>query len=135
LEGVAIWLRPEAAHGSLVKMLRACLFRLPLIAGPRFFVRFLSYHQRLDRLRREHTSFPHWYLQLLGVDPRHQGKGYGSSLVNPMLARLDSEQMPCCLDTMNVDNVAFYERFGFRIAAKSLVPKTQLDLWLMARGD
>jgi hypothetical protein len=52
-----------------------------------------------------------------------------------MLARFDRERLPCCLDTMNGDNVAFYERFGFRVAAKSLVPKTQIGLWLMARGD
>jgi ribosomal protein S18 acetylase RimI-like enzyme len=135
LEGVAIWLPPEAAHGSLAKLLRACLFTLPLTAGPDFFVRFLSYHQHLDRLRREHTPFRHWYLQLLGVDPSHQRKGYATALVNPMLARLDMEHVPCCLDTMNGDNVAFYERFGFRVAAESLVPKTQIGLWLMARGD
>jgi hypothetical protein len=38
-------------------------------------------------------------------------------------------------DTMNGDNVAFYERFGFSVAAKSVVPKTEIGLWLMARGD
>ena len=94
LEGVAIWLPPEAAHDSLAKLLRACLFTLPLTAGPRFFVRFLSYHQHLDRLRREHTPFRHWYLQLLGVDPSHQRKGYAKALVNPMLARFDREGLP-----------------------------------------
>ena len=135
LEGVAIWLPPEAAHGSLAKLLRACLFTLPLTAGPSFFVRFLSYHRHLDRLRREHTPFRHWYLQLLGVDPSHQRKGFATALLTPVFARLDREHMPCCLDTMNSDNVAFYERFGFRVAAKSLVPKTQIGLWLMARGD
>jgi len=135
LEGVAIWLPPEAAHDSLAKLLRACLFTLPLTAGPSFFVRFLSYHRHLDRLRREHTPFRHWYLQLLGVDPSHQRKGYATALLTPVFDRLDRERLPCCLDTMNGDNVAFYERFGFRVAAKSLVPKTQIGLWLMARGD
>lgn len=51
-----------------------------------------------------------------------------------MLASLDREQVPCCLDTMNGDNVLFYEQFGFKIAAKSFVPKTEIGLWLMARG-
>ena len=134
LEGVAIWLPPEAAQDSLAKLVRVCLFTLPLTAGPGFFVRFLSYHQHLDRLRREHTPFRHWYLQLLGADPGHQGRGYATALVNPLLARFDRERLPCCLDTMNGDNVAFYERFGFRVAAKSFVPKTQIGLWLMARG-
>jgi ribosomal protein S18 acetylase RimI-like enzyme len=134
LEGGAIWLPPESAQASVAKLLRACLFTLPLTAGPRFFVRFLAYHQHLDRLRQEHTPFRHWYLQLLGVDPTHQGKGHAGALLNSMLARLDRQQLPCCLDTMNGANVAFYERFRFRVAAKSFVPKTDIGLWLMARG-
>lgn len=94
----------------------------------------MTCHLLPDAAKR-HTPFRHWYLQLLGVDPGHQGQGYATALVNPMLARFDREGLPCCLDTMNGDNVAFYERFGFRVAAKSLVPKTQIGLWLMARGD
>ena len=133
LEGVAIWLPPEAAHTSLLRMLRVGLFTLPLTAGPRLFVRFLAYYQHLDHLRQEHTPFRHWYLQLLGVDPEHQGRGHATDLLNPMLARLDGERLPCCLDTMNSDNVAFYQRFGFRVAAKSVVPKTEIGLWLMTR--
>jgi ribosomal protein S18 acetylase RimI-like enzyme len=134
LEGVTIWLPPEAAHGSVPMMLRAGLLSLSFTIGPQFVARFLSFYQHLDRLRQEHTPFRHWYLQLLGVDPEHQGRGHATALLTPMLTRLDHERLPCCLDTMNGDNVAFYERFGFRVVAKSLLPKTEIGLWLMARG-
>ena len=134
VEGVAIWLSPEAAYASLVKMLRAGLFALPFTIGPKFVVRVLAYFHHLDRLRHDHTPFRHWYLQLLAVDPQHQRRGHAAALLAPMLARLDNERLPCCLDTMNGDNVAFYERFGFRVAAKSVVPKTDVGLWLMARA-
>ncbi len=135
LEGVTIWLPPEAAHGSLLMMLRAGLLSLSFMIGPQFVVRFLSFYQHLDRLRQEYTPLPHWYLQLLGVDPAHQGRGHATALLTPMLAQLDHERWSCCLDTMNGDNVAFYEHFGFRVVARSLLPNTKIGLWLMARGS
>ena len=50
-----------------------------------------------------------------------------------MLDRFDREQMACCLDTMNPNNVRFYERFGFQVVAKSALPGANADCWLMAR--
>ncbi|MHB0960548.1 MAG: GNAT family N-acetyltransferase [Pirellulaceae bacterium] len=132
-EGVAVWLPPEAAHGSVPRMLRAGLLSLFFTIGPQFVVRFLSYYQHLERLRQRHTPFRHWYLQLLGVDPEHQGRGHASALLTAMLARAANERLPHCLDTMNRANVAYYERFGFKVVAESVLPKTQIGLWLMAR--
>lgn len=129
-----MWLPPDASYASHVRMFRAGVFALPFTIGPRFVVRVLVYLQHLDRLRHDHTPFRHWYLQLLGSDPAHQRKGYATAMLASMLARLDSEGLPCCLETMKSDNVAFYERFGFRVVAKSTIPKSDVDLWLMARG-
>jgi ribosomal protein S18 acetylase RimI-like enzyme len=54
----------------------------------------------------------HWYLQLLGVDPRLQGTGVGSALVRAHLPRVDAEGMPAHLET-TVENLEFYRRLGF----------------------
>ena len=34
---------------------------------------------------------PHWYLDYIGVEPAGQGRGLGSALLEPMLARCDTE--------------------------------------------
>jgi hypothetical protein len=61
LEGVAIWLPPEATHGSLAKLLRACLFTLPLMAGPKDSLAkkcedILVFHGAIPRVSRTFCS-------------------------------------------------------------------------------
>lgn len=135
VEGAAVWLPPPAAYTTLWKMFRAGLFALPIQVGVGFVRRVLNYFEHVDHLRHQHTHFTHWYLQLLGVDPQYQRQGHAKTLLESQLARLDREQWPCCLDTTSETNVAIYERFRFRIAAESQVPRTDIRVWLMARGQ
>jgi ribosomal protein S18 acetylase RimI-like enzyme len=44
--------------------------------------------QQMDRY---HPAEPHLYLPMIGVDPAHQGQGYGSALLQHALARCDRE--------------------------------------------
>jgi hypothetical protein len=39
-----------------------------------------------EQMGRYHPHEPHWYLPLIGVDPAHQPKGYGSALLRQALA-------------------------------------------------
>ncbi|MGO8751195.1 MAG: GNAT family N-acetyltransferase [Thermoguttaceae bacterium] len=134
LEGLAMWLPPEEIHVAVLKMVRVGAFRLPFTVGPRFLVRSWRYSEHIGRLCRRHAPFPHWYLQLLAVDPEHQRQGWATRLLRSMLERLDHRKTPCCLDTANRANLAFYERLGFRTAAESRVPGENVDCWLMVRG-
>lgn len=61
-----------------------------------------------------HPKEPHWYLPLIGTDPVHQGKGYGSALMAHALRRCDSEGLPAYLESSNAANVPLYERHGFK---------------------
>ncbi len=60
-----------------------------------------------------HPKEPHWYLWVLMTEPAHQGRGIGTALMNDGMARIDAEGVGTYLETNNVANVAFYERFGF----------------------
>ncbi len=60
-----------------------------------------------------HPAEAHWYLPLIGVDPAHQGQGYGSALLTHTLQECDREHMPAYLESSNVKNVPLYERYGF----------------------
>lgn len=62
-----------------------------------------------------HPTEPHWYLPLLGVDPRHQRQGLGSALLEPTVAGFDRDGTVACLEASNPENVPFYERHGFEV--------------------
>jgi GNAT superfamily N-acetyltransferase len=88
----------------------------------------------VDALEKQHPREPHYYLFVLGVEPSLQGKGVGSALLGPVLARCDAEGMPAYLETANPRNLPLYERHGFRVRAEFAVPHGGPLTWLMWRG-
>nr|MBA3875005.1 GNAT family N-acetyltransferase [Anaerolineae bacterium] len=69
----------------------------------------------LEQMSRYHPLEPHWYLQLMGVDPTHHNKGYGSKLLKHTLVSCDREKIPAYLESSNPKNIPFYERHGFEL--------------------
>ena len=62
-----------------------------------------------------HPHEPHWYLPLIGVDPAHQGKGWGSALLGHATKIADEAKLPAYLEATNVNNRRLYERHGFEV--------------------
>lgn len=62
-----------------------------------------------------HPEEPHWYLAMIGVDPVHQGRGYGSAVLKESLRRCDKDGVAAYLESSNPKNVPLYERFGFEV--------------------
>ena len=69
----------------------------------------------MEQASRYRPTEPHWYLPLTGVDPAHQGNGYGSALVKHALTECDREQKLAFLESTNQRNVSFYQRHGFEV--------------------
>jgi ribosomal protein S18 acetylase RimI-like enzyme len=69
----------------------------------------------MEQMGRYHPSEPHWYLPLIGVDPAHQGKGYGAALMRHALSQCDHERKLAYLESTNPRNVPLYERHGFEV--------------------
>ena len=68
-----------------------------------------------ELMKAQHPEEPHWYLPLIGVDPRFQGRGVGSLLMKHALAVCDREGAAAYLESSNPMNIPFYERHGFDI--------------------
>ena len=66
-----------------------------------------------EQMGKYHPAEPHWYLPLIGVDPAHQGKGHGNSLMGHALRRCDTDRMPAYLESSNPRNISLYRRHGF----------------------
>ena len=78
-------------------------------------------------------SKPLLYLSHIGVVPEHQGEGLGSALMRDGLARADRQGVPTWLETSRVNNVAYYERFGFVTAVDEDAPDGGPHIWFMGR--
>lgn len=83
-------------------------------------------------IKRHRPQGPHWYLDVLGVDPAQGCKGIGTALLQHGLKRSDVSEQSVFLDTLSEDNVRFYERHGFEVTAHFNLP-SGLPIWTMVR--
>lgn len=110
--GVALWVPPSEADHEEHEDDRA--------AAIRDFLGRSSPAERVDDLvatfvamGRHHPDEPHWYLPFIGVDPAHQGRGIGATLMKAAVARFDADGVVAYLESSNPRNLSLYERFGF----------------------
>jgi GNAT superfamily N-acetyltransferase len=109
--GAGVWLTPGAYPPRTGRQLRQLLHILAVApAAPGAMRRSLRY---LRAVEASHPAVEHWYLATLGVDPPHQGKGYGGRLLDAVLPRTDESGLPTYLETDRERNLAFYARFRF----------------------
>lgn len=103
--GTALWLPPgvQPDGEALEKLFRDT-------ASPEHLDDLLAAFEKMDR---SHPEEAHWYLAMIGVDPKAQGKGLGAELLRHSLARCDRDGALAYLETANPRNIPFYERFGF----------------------
>jgi len=113
-EGVAVWFLQGFARSSppldmriAWYMLRAFRFRDIRTLLP-FYIKIEQAHARIIR-------HPHYYLEVLGVDPKFRGQGYSSKLLRPVLAHADQYRKKCYLETQSARNVSLYQHFGFEV--------------------
>src|SRR4030042_2003645 len=102
-------------------MLGGMMF-VPLKFGRAAFGRLMSSLSYYERLHERDVPPHHWYLSTLGVDPPRQGQGIGGALLQPVLARADAEGLFCFVETEKEENVRFYRRHGFEVAAEHDLP-------------
>lgn len=111
--GAVAWYPPEGYPATprrqALKYVRlpVLLTQAPTRAG--VAMRYLRASERV------HPKDLHWYLNLLGVDPRHQGEGIGARLIDHTLERLGREGLPAYLETDKESNLAWYARRRFEL--------------------
>lgn len=133
MEGVAVWINPSNSDLTIGQIIRSGFLTATLSLGLTTLGRFMRTATFIEKLKKRTISKPHWVLVMLGIEPSQQGKGLGSNLIGPILARADAEGMPCYLESMNERNLSFYERHGFKVAKHSQIPKGGPQVWTMLR--
>jgi len=128
-EAAAVWLPPAEAA------------RFVEIEGPtRELIRPLTddggarYDAFWDWLAEHLPDEPCWFLDILAVDVDARGRGLGGRLIEQGLVRAHAEGLPTFLETSVRDNVALYERFGFRVIDELAAPGGGPTIWFL-RSD
>jgi ribosomal protein S18 acetylase RimI-like enzyme len=134
-EGVAIWFPSNSRHDTWWSNFISGRFMIPFIVGMETVKKQRAFGEYARKVRKRVAPFPHWYLQMLGVDPEYQGQGYSSRLVKPMFARIDKEDLPCFLETQLEKNVPLYEHLGFKVVEEGIVPGSGIKSWAMLRQN
>lgn len=87
-----------------------------------------------DEMKAAHPEEPHWYLAVIGSDPAVRGGGFGAALMRSRLDRCDAEAAPAYLESSSIDNVPYYQRFGFEVTGEIVIPDGGPTLWCMWRA-
>ena len=75
----------------------------------------------------------YWYLSILAVAKKHQGKGVGRQLLAPVLAEADKLGIPTFLETFTEANLIFYGKLGYEVALEYLEPTLNKICWVLVR--
>jgi ribosomal protein S18 acetylase RimI-like enzyme len=105
--GAALWLPPDVRpeEDALITLLQQTGSAQVQKDGVKVF----------EQMGRYHPREPHWYLPFIGVDPFHQGKGYGTALMQHALLPCDRDHTLAYLESSNPKNIPLYERRGFEL--------------------
>lgn len=113
----------------------AGIYLLLLVMNPRIvtFLEMLSFFRSSEALHHRSAPSAHYYLEMLAVHPHHQGQGYATRLLQPLLDQADREAFGTYTETMTPRNMKLYEHFGFYRRAQQHFPSTKLTLWALYR--
>mgnify|MGYP005749360979 CR=1 FL=1 len=129
-QGASLWSAPGQWQLGLLDQLRL----LPEFVQVAGWSRLWSVSRAIERVQQVHPTEPHYYLQVLGVDPACQGQGWSRPLLEGMLARADRESRPVYLETAEESNLSFYRRFGFDVSQLLAdLPGAAPPLWCLWR--
>jgi GNAT superfamily N-acetyltransferase len=123
---VAAWRPPDAEPEAPERLAAAGFDDLPRDVPVE---RLNAFFSAIEPWHRQAVPDPHWYLDLLGVEPTRQGSGLGSRLLEHGLERADASGHPTFLWTFSPRNVPFYLRHGFDLVVDRNEPDSGLQSW------
>ncbi|MEZ5427118.1 MAG: GNAT family N-acetyltransferase [Pyrinomonadaceae bacterium] len=127
--GAALWKRPGAGGFSFRRVLSRWHFAIAF--GWR---RTRAVVEMAEYVRKFHPPDDYLYLWFIGVLPEGRGRGNASRLLDPILKKCETEDLPVYLQTANPKNVAIYERKGFTVFHRwSPEDESGLEVWFMRK--
>jgi GNAT superfamily N-acetyltransferase len=133
IAGVACWISPTHPTVTAADRDAAGWREVGAAWGAEAFTRYQAFAADVADVFGPLAAEPHWYLAWLCVEPGQQGRGIGSTLVRHVIARAEAERISCQLFTSAPRNVPTYEHLGFHVIQETILPRSGLRIWVMAR--
>lgn len=132
LEGV-IAIAPHDKDMTTWRIIRSGAFFLSMkIASEAKKMKVLS--NAIEEAKKSLNLGPYIHLLIMGVSQEFQGKGFGGKLLRALIEKAETERKPIYLETQKEDNINFYEKYGFSVKKKIILPEPlNLPMWLMVR--
>jgi GNAT superfamily N-acetyltransferase len=140
LAGIAAWLPPGSSAIHPLQLLQMIwqlqLYTLPWQVGWHRLGQWLKVFSTIEQAHRQDMgNSPHWYLAIMAVHPKYQGKGIGSRLLQPILQQASDQELPCYLVTFTKQAVRFYQKNGFEIVRHQKLSASALPFWALKRNS
>jgi ribosomal protein S18 acetylase RimI-like enzyme len=134
LEGIASWVPGKLSNMTVWRVLLSGALWPGLKLGPSVAKKMGPIFGPIETDRKAHMAGrPFIYLQILGVAPAYQGRGYGGKLIRSLIESSEQARLPIYLETETEGNVRLYEHFGFRVLQQITLPLIDLPMWEMVR--
>jgi len=132
IEGVMA-IAPYDKDMTTWRIIRCGAFFLSMqIAGEAKIMQVLT--RAVEEAKKSLNLGPYIHLLIMGVSQEFQGKGFGGQLLRAVIEKAETEKMPLYLETQKEANVSLYEKFGFSVKKKIILPEPlNLPMWLMVR--
>ena len=134
LEGVMA-IAPHDKDMTALRVIRSGAFFLSMkIANEAKIMKVLS--NAIEEAKKSLNLDQYIHLLIMGVSQEHQGKGFGGKLIRAIIKKAETERKPIYLETQKEENVTLYEKYGFSVKKKIILPEPlNLPMWLMVRNS
>lgn len=102
----------QATHLEKLRVLPAVVFGTPVGVTSRV-------RRWADEWADRDFAGPHWHLGPVAVEPCIQRQGVGSALLTAFSLHMDAYGAAAYLETDRLENVHFYQQFGFSVIAEA----------------
>ncbi|MFX0141214.1 MAG: GNAT family N-acetyltransferase [Candidatus Hodarchaeota archaeon] len=132
LEGV-IAIAPHDKDMTALRIIRSGAFFLSMkIRNEAKKMKVLS--NAVEEAKKSLNLGPYIHLLIMGVSQEFQGKGFGGKLLRAVIEKAETERKSIYLETQKEENINFYEKYGFSVKKKIILPEPlNLPMWLMVR--
>ncbi len=131
-QGAAIWSLPTNTQQGELKSQAKKDFLLNQM-GENSLTTYQTISGFMDQQSEHVINEETWYLSILGVNPKLQGRGLGQQLLTPTLELADQQGKACYLETFTPRNMSFYARLGFVAKHQAYEPTCRHHYWIMVR--